>query len=309
VDSQIPVIVLNAEQGAASNGFSWRFGIGRIEIFAASERGLCNGIYDFLAALGVKWPKSGGETLPPPHPDHPLEYPLKSASAYQPSVKDPAQRRRLVITRETPLKNRGALVIWAARNGIDALALPLWERQSIGRSAGKIRGNRESLMNLAKQYAMHVEAGGWDLAGLVPRRNFFFRREVFRMDEGKRIKQYNFCPTNPDTIGILKEEARRRFQYWIGAKTEIFHLWPDRGAEHTWCSCPSCRAFSREEQNRIAVNTAADILAEINPEAAISYYENTESANPADVSPRPNMFILQLLPGDEGAEKTGLFLA
>jgi hypothetical protein len=310
IDSSVPVIVLNGTANSAANGFSWRLGIDRIEIYGASERGLCNGIYDFLAALGVNWPKPGEENLPKPHPDHPPEYPLRAASAYQGTVKEPDKWRRLVITGAVPLSRRENFLIWAVRNRIDALVLPFAEKPPfLAGLTGKYGRIRENLLNLAKQYALPVEIGGWALNCLVPRRYFFTKKDIFRMEQGKRTRNYNFCPTNPDTIALLRTEARRHF----GEHPDvlIFHLWPDRGAEHLWCSCPSCRAFSREEQNRIAVNTAADVLAEINPEARISYYESTGESgdNPNEVSPRPNMFRLRLLPGQEGAEKAGLFLA
>jgi hypothetical protein len=315
IDSSVPVIVLNGESNSSANGFSWRFGIDRIEIYGASERGLCNGVYDFLAALGVSWPKPGEEILPKPHPAHPPEYPLRAASAYQGTVKEPDKRRRLVITGTTPLSRREDFLIWAARNRIDALALPFAEKPSfLARLTGKYSRVRENLFNLAKRYALPVEIGGWELNRLIPRRYFFIKKDIFRMEGGKRVRDHNFCPTNPDTIALLRTGARRHFSEYPDVL--IFHLWPERGAEHLWCSCPSCRAFSREEQNRIAVSIAADVLAEINPEAKISYYENTEynstgesGDHPSEVGPRPNMFRLRILPGQEGAEKAGIFLA
>jgi hypothetical protein len=310
IDSSVPVIVLNVngESNSAANGFSWRFGIDRIEIYGASERGLCNGVYDFLAALGVNWPKPGEEILPKPHPA--MECPLRAASAYQGTAKESGKWRRLVITGATPLSRREDFLIWAVRNRIDALVLPFTEKPSfLAGLTGKYGRVRERLFNLAKQYALPVEIGGWELDRLAAGRRFFTKKDVFRMEGGKRVRDHNFCPTNPDTIALLKTGAGRLFGEY--PDTLIFHLWPGRNAEHLWCSCPSCRAFSREEQNRIAVNTAADVLVEINPDAKISYYENTEEygGNPNEVSPRPNMFKLRLLPGQEGAEKAGIFLA
>jgi hypothetical protein len=268
----------------------------------------------------VNWPAPGEEILPNPHPAHPLEYPLKAASAYQGTVKEPDKWRRLVITRAIPLSRRKDFLIWAARGRIDALVLPFTEKPSFFAGlTGKYSRIQENFFNLAKRYALSIEIGGWELNGLVPRRYFFIKKDIFRMEEGKRTRDHNFCPTNPDTIALLETEARRRFSEYPDVL--IFHLWPDRGAEHLWCSCPSCRAFSREEQNRIAVNTAADVLAKINPEAKISYYEaasyestwcaSTEESggNPSEVSLRPNVFRLRLLPGQEGAEKAGIFLA
>jgi hypothetical protein len=158
---------------------------------------------------------------------------------------------------------------------------------------------------MAKDYALAVEAGGWELSLLVPRKNFSFHRELFRMEGGRRVKDYNFCPTNPDTIAVIKQEAERRFRE--NPEATVFHLWPDRKQELTWCSCPTCRAFTREEQNIIAVNTAAGVLAEIAPASRVSYYEN--SAEPGSILPRPNMFVLRNLPGEAGAGEEGLFLA
>jgi hypothetical protein len=315
IEGSVPVIVLNGESNSAANGFSWRLGIDRIEIYGASERGLCNGVYDFLAALGVSWPKPGEEILPKPHPAHLSEYPIRAASAYQGTVKEPDKWRRLVITGETPLSRWEDFLIWAVRNRIDALVLPFAEKPSFPAGlTGKKSRVRENVLNLAKRYALPIEIGGRELDRLIPKRHFFTKRDIFRMEGGKRVRDHNFCPTNPETIALLKTEARRLFSEYPDVL--VFHLWPERNAEHLWCSCPSCRAFSREEQNRIAVNAASDALAEINPEAKISYYENTgyehtgeSGGNPNEVSPRPNTFKLRLLPGEDGAEKAGIFLA
>jgi hypothetical protein len=280
-------------------------GTGRLEIYGASGRGLCNGVYDFLAALGVRWPRPGTEELPAPPPaSSPGAYPVKSAKAYHPTDTEAAKRRRLVITEKTPIKSREQAALWAARNRIDALALPLEDK---GFPPAGLTGSRsrETLPGLAKDYDMVIEAGGWALSLLVPRKNFVFHRDVFRMESGKRVKQYNFCPTNPDTMVIIKQEAERYFRRRVEAA--VFHLWPDRGQELAWCSCPTCRAFTREEQNRIAVNTAADVLAEIAPESRISYYENTDEN--AGIRTRPNMFALKRLPGEAGAKEDGLYLA
>jgi hypothetical protein len=293
-----PVIVLN--DGGSSpehparrhrSGFTWRAGQDRVEIYGDSDRGLCNGVFDFLSNLGLHWPAPGREEMPDPAGRG--EYRLKNAGAFVPSEDLPENRRRIVIGKKTARKERNALIRWAARNRIDALVFSLDDRILRRPEGGK------SPLGLAERYALIIEAGGWDLSRLVPRRYFFFHHDLFRMDSGKRVRRFNFCPTNPRTIALLKKQGRRR----IGAVLrlhpgiETFHLWPDRGHETAWCSCPACRAFSRSEQNRIALCAAADALAELAPAARLSFLEEAgDDPQETAAPPRPNLFRLGAAP-------------
>ncbi|MDR2247808.1 MAG: DUF4838 domain-containing protein [Treponema sp.] len=307
LDERAPIIQLNIEPDRDfGNGFFWRLRANRLEIFGNSGKGLCNGVYGFLAALRVRWPRPGREELPFLPASMSGAYPLESPAVYWPSETDPAKRRRLVITRETPLKNLKQSLLWAVRNRIDALVLPLED------NAVPLRGflssspwNKEQVVSMAKDYELATEAGGWELSGLVPRKIFPFHRDMFRMETGRRVKDHHFCPTNPGTIAIIKREAERCFRG--NPEITVFHLWPDRKHEFAWCSCPTCRAFTREEQIRIAVDTAADVLAEIAPDSLVSYYGT--SGDPGSILVRRNMFGLRVLPGETGAEEAGLFLA
>jgi hypothetical protein len=288
----IPIIVLNSENsGPEWNGFTWRAGDSRVEIFGESTRGLCNGIYDFLLSLGINWPEPGKEILPVLAENG--VYPFKTNGAYQPSrfededIKK-APWRRLVIDRKNPclksVKKQEALVVWAARNKYDAAIFPL--------------ECLDKVPKLAEDYALIIEGGGRELSLLLPRGLFFFHKELFRMEGGKRQKKVNFCPTNPDTINIIKTEAEKYFR--LSNDVKIFHLWPDKGGEKSWCACPSCRAFTPLEQNRIAVNAAADALAAVNSNAFISFYENAEEDG--DIPLRKNLFKLDELPEGTTAE-------
>jgi hypothetical protein len=319
----VSYIHLNADKDTREkNGFSWRLVKESLEIYGESDRGLWNGFFDFLMALGFSWPEPEQELLPPINTLKPQEYTLKENYAYHPSSSDTI-RRRLLFGREDPSKKWKSLILWAARNKIDTLVFSLQSRILESRQSPREvlrRGplflrplkifqkksySSEELLNLAENYAMTIELGGWDLSLLVPRRYFFLHQEMFRMDSGKRDKNYNFCPTAPDTIRLLKSEAEHIFRSY--PDIAVYHLWPDLGHEKTWCSCPTCRAFTLEEQNRIAVNAAADALADINPQGRISYYENPPKKG--DIAIRPNLFRVQCLPGDLGAEAGGWFLS
>ena len=305
------VIVLSSENNAPErNGFSWRAETERVEIFGESDRGLCNGIYSFLAALGISWPAPGQESLPSRETGDikglspeglSLEFPLTITKAHEPSRQkkgDPgvAQLRRFIPDGRKAinsiLKNAEAFAAWAARKRYDALVFPLAAFAS-GTAGHKLK----QLEQFAGEYGISLEAGGRDLSSLVPRAYYLFHKDFFRMEEGKRKKEHHFCPTNPGTIRIIKTEGEKFFQAAVEIK--VFHLWPDKGAEATWCSCPTCRAFTPSEQNRIAVNASADVLSAVNPGAVITYYEKPEEGG--SIPMRKNLLKMERLP-DEGKQ-------
>ena len=188
------------------------------------------------------------------------------------------------------LKNCEAFATWAKRNNYKALVFPLAAFDS-----RKTLGKLKQLKQLTLEYGITLEAGGWDLSSLVPRRYFFLHKESFRMEGGRRKKDHHFCPTSLETIKIIGKEGAKIFK--TAAGIEIFHLWPDKGAESLWCSCPTCRAFSFQEQARIAVNAAADVLATINPSASITCFEKSfeKSLEACKISLRKNIIKLDSL--------------
>ncbi|MDR0561230.1 MAG: DUF4838 domain-containing protein [Spirochaetaceae bacterium] len=309
------IFLIVRQETREKNGFSWRVGKEGIEINGESDRGLCNGIFDFLSALGFAWTEPDKEALPPLHTAK--EYALREGYAYHPSSPDTI-RRRLLFGREGPAKKWKSLILWAVRNQIDTLVFSIrsaipdkdvkgenFFSKSFQKTFKKIAGSPQELLELAESYAMTIELGGWDLSLFVPRRYYLFNREIFRMDGGKRDKEYNFCPTSPDTIKLLQSESAKVFR--SHPEILVYHLWPDFGHEKAWCSCPTCRAFTVEEQNRIAVNAVADALAQVNPQGRISYYENPPRKG--DIEVRPNLFRVNCLPGEAGAEVGGWFIS
>ena len=198
------------------------------------------------------------------------------------------KRKRLFINRKTSAKERLKIVNWAAENKYNALVFSLNDRFFS-------RGNsRAEYVKLAKQHAFLIEAGGRDFSLLLPRRLFLFHRDLFRMELGKRKPNPHFCPTNPAVTSRITERARYLFSRAMAHMTvpRIFHLLPDEGQENTWCACPACRAFSPSEQNLIAVNSAADALAALDPKAWLSFYDfDVETEG---ITPRENTFRLSL---------------
>jgi hypothetical protein len=300
--ASVPVIILNAAaESRDRNGFTWRLGKSRVEIIGDSGRGLWNGVFDFLSALGFRWRKPGMEELPvPPAPG---SYSLQNDRACHPSAASVQDRRRLVIGKQARSKEREQLIRWAARNKYDALIFSLREPFLWNRLR-----RHKGIYHTIERYALIVEAGGCDLSLLLSRRLFLLHRDMFRMDSGVRVRQRHFCPTNPGAITRIKDQAAKLFSRAIPAMTgtsgdsaampeppvRVFHLWPDAGHEQTWCACPACRAFTPAEQNCIAVNSAADTLESIDSQAMLSYFKDSAADIPAGsgIAPRNNMFGL-----------------
>lgn len=199
-------------------------------------------------------------------------------------------RKRVFINKKTGARQREEIVKWAAQHNYDTIVLPLNEKISA----------KSKYIKLAKKYELNIEAGGNELSSLLPRRLFLFNSGLFRMEQGRRKCRHHFCPTNPKTTAIVKEQAKKLFTRSMQLVTQprVFHLLPDKllpGQRHesTWCACPACRAFSPAEQNIIAVNCAADALAELDPNARLSYMKFGETPVAAGVAPRKNMFVLK----------------
>jgi hypothetical protein len=176
---------------------------------------------------------------------------------------------------------------------VDALVFSLRDRRF-----RRAQRTSKILEDLGKNWGLIVEWGGRDLSFLVPRRYFLLKRDLFRMEGGKRKGDHHFCPTNPETIKLLQSRIAALFDRQRFPRGGIYHLWPDLGAEHLWCACPACRAFSPREQIRLAVNTAAAVIAEKDPQAFVSCREQKESPEEqlpggSELSLRSNVFTLQ----------------
>jgi hypothetical protein len=182
------------------------------------------------------------------------------------------------------LNKSEAFAAWAGSR-YDALVIPMSAFVSA-------RQKLKQLEKFAACYNIVLEAGGYELGSLVPRRAFFLHRDYFRMEDGKRKNDHHFCPTNPGALRLIGEEAEKLFR--AADNIKVFHLWPDKGAETAWCSCPTCRAFTTQEQNRIGVNAAADVLASLKPDAIITFFEKT--GGDGKIPMRKNTFMMEKLP-------------
>jgi len=277
-------------------GFSWRAADERIEIYGDSPQGLIRGIYDFLEALGFSWKKPekkhgkkqvsfSVESIP----DFQIEgrYQLARSKSREVGIKDPIALRRFQIDTQDLTANGDDWVLWALSHKVDALVLAS-KGAAFSALKERLLHRKIRFLNSAKRFGLRLEDASISISSLVPRRLFLFKKDLFRMYEGRRRADFNFCPTNPETIELLKREARRFYRQRPWA--QVFHLWPDEGRGGVWCSCPSCRAFSPAEQALIAANATADALAEIESDAQVSYIKSEDDT--LGIKPRASLMPL-----------------
>jgi len=198
-------------------------------------------------------------------------------------------RKRLFISRRTGAGEREKIIKLAVENQCDTLVFALNDSFFNTRKAKYVK--------LISDYDLHVEAGGRDFPLLLPRRLFFKQRDLFRMDQGRRKPAHHFCPTNPKTTAIISGNAQILLSHALQKVTvpRVFHLLPDEGHEKTWCACPACRAFRPAEQYLIAVNTAADILLKLDPDAKMAYIDFDIEPEAEGIKPRKNMFSTSVI--------------
>jgi hypothetical protein len=319
-----PVFVLDLSgHGDGFEGYSWRAGPDRIELYGDSPKGLLNAVYDFLDALGWRWPAPGDDRLIAAPGAAPERWPLARPGLY---ARTPPAPLGLALDADAYKRFGPAWAEWAARNRLSALFL----RAEIGAAAfdsplDRVLRRRRGLEETAARYGVALELGGRCLSKLLPRRLFYRDKELFRMSAGRRSADRNFCPTNPGTVELIRDQARQRFKPYPAVA--VFHVWPDpaeaagsgasggsggaatgsgaSGGRSAWCACPACRAFTPDEQALIALNAVADALAAVAPEARLSLPPDGPGAaespargggDPADaddaeaaVRPRPNL--------------------
>jgi len=151
------IIILSSGSGAdSSGGFSWRAAPDRAEIYGSDGSRLLRGVYDFLGALGARWPAPGvrGERLP--------QGPILDLEAPSRSSRREALRAVLALGRGAFLERYADYLLWAARAGyssalvrLSTTSLPLE-----GCPAGLYESLRPGIAGLARRLGLDLELGG-----------------------------------------------------------------------------------------------------------------------------------------------------
>lgn len=278
------VLVVN---DAGGDGFTWRATPDRIEVTGHSPRGLLFGVYHLLEALGCRWLAPGDAWARTPRQ---TTVALPSA----PVTSSPAFAGRcLILGHYAFALEMEAWIEWAARNrfntifvhttpgdfGLGAVPQWAWVRQ------------RDAAMSALHARAMTVEVGGHGLPALLPRARFKEMPLAFREEHGQRTKRHNFCPSSPQAKATVQANARRYFL--DNPSADVYHLWADDIPGGGWCSCAACAKLSSSDQLMLATNMVAEVLADVAPQAELSFIAYLDTEVPATrIAPRPNVCLL-----------------
>jgi hypothetical protein len=273
--------------GLAGDGFLRAPDQGGLLLRGDGPRGLLYAVYDLLEALGCRWvaPGPDGERLP--------RYARVTLPATGLADRPALAGRGLIIGHDHFLAQAEPWLEWAARSRLSTIFIhTIGHGPAIGAcrlSSWRVR--RRALLSRIAERGLEIELGGHHLSDLLPRRLFRERPELFRHDGQGRTPDRNFCPSHPETQALLRTNGAAFFRRYPEAR--LYHLWPDDLLGGGWCACPRCAGLSPADQALLAANTLAETLAELRPDARVSYlaYHDTEQA-PRALTPHPQVELL-----------------
>ncbi len=268
------IMVDSAEGGR--DGFDLTVTRDRITIHGHTPRGALYGAYQLLEDLGCRWYYIGqlGEVVP-------MAASLRLP--HQTTTQSASFRERSVMVAYPFYYDRfEEWIDFLAKRRINNLVI-------YGQSLDWWKSTRARYLPLLQARNMILEFGGHILPNFVPRQLFELHPEYFRMNEkGERVKEHNFCP-NSGALEVLKNGVREYFAQL--PEITYFHVWADDLTDGGWCRCPKCRALSPADQNLIAMNAVAEVLAPVNPQASLALLTYHDTGKPPNGAPATNLFL------------------
>ncbi|MHB0998640.1 MAG: DUF4838 domain-containing protein [Armatimonadota bacterium] len=218
-----------------------------IKIFGGSSRGCLYGVYAFLGELGCKWPL--------PSKEYEFIPKLSKIKWNEPEIKsEPAVRRRgmVLCVGESTDDFIVTYVDFMAKHGFNYLFTHI---------AGFGGDVEKMLIDAMDVREIGFEFGGHLLPGLLPRDLFEEHPEYFRMENGKRVRDLNMCPSSEGAADIVAENAKSQINYIRKfSKPETLHLWADDIPGGGWCSCDKCKDLTSTDQTIKSLNNIAERL-------------------------------------------------
>jgi hypothetical protein len=275
------ILVLDAgkgERGRMPGGrrrsprFSWRASSDRVELYGEDGSALLQAVYDFLRALGARWPAPGGEGESLPHGER-FELELAARSS-----ENRALPATLILGHAVFLQGWRERFLWAARSGYSSIFIHTSpESHAMGAIPGNLYEAESGEMGAeARRLGLGLELGGHWLSSFLPRGLFKLEPALFREKDGRRLIDHNFCVSSERALELVSEA----FASWAASHPEVsaFHAWPDDLPGGGHCSCPLCASLSPSAQSLKVALALASSLERCRPDAALSLlaYHDTE---------------------------------
>lgn len=205
-------------------------------IRAAEPKGILNGVYELAERIGFIFLLPGTE----------YEWAPRTGDV------------RLTLAAATEkieprFKYRGVF-FQQLKNTLDFDAAD-WLRYYAKLKFNAVRHEKEQAA-LCAELGLRLETGGHGFSELLPRELFDRDPDMFRMFQpedfnGRRVADFNMCPTAPAAITTVKENFKRVIADHAGV--HAVHVWADDLPAGGWCLCSRCRAFSPTDQAMLAM--------------------------------------------------------
>ncbi len=146
-------------------------------------------------------------------------------------------------------------------------------------------------LDYAKSKGLEIEYEIHAASYLLPRELFSENPELFRMNEqGKRVPDYNFCVSNPNTLKIIGKHGAELAELLYNSSDNFF-FWMDDG-KNTSCLCPKCKKLTPSDQQTIALNAVLSKIKEKRPLAKMAYLAYFETITPpTNAKPLDGIFL------------------
>ena len=251
---------------------------GSFSIAAREEKGVLNGLYALAERLGFSFvlPGEAGERVP------------ASLTAIQDGTwtENPRFCHRGIFM-------ASACDIYSAREWYAFLA-KLRFNSMCAHASGETIADDE----FARLVGLRLEVGGHGMSACLPRELFDKEPELFRMFQpedfsGKRMKDSNFCATNPKTREIVKENFKKKLIIAQRQGYYAVHGWADDLPGGGWCMCSRCRALLGTDQSQLTMNLEAQAVRELGANLrvpAIAYHDTMFPSQ--TIAPDPLCFML-----------------
>jgi len=249
-----------------------------IRITGNEKRSVVYGVYQLLKSIGCLWvcPGPEGEYLPELTE---ITFPIGESTVNPMFEWRSLQNDGGGFIDDQFVRDYEEIVDWGCKNGVNMLymntlyGVPNPDNLYVKQMFDPMICKRDMMWDF----------GGHTTRLFVDRGKFAEKPEMFRMKDGERRSDGNFCSSNEDALQMLYDGVKGCLDknYPIGLVSIYF----DDVFEGSWCDCPKCKNLNAAEQAYQASNAIAKNLEKNFPNIKSSfllYHDTVEMATPQD---------------------------